>query len=138
MTGPEFLDTNILVYAYDPSHPGKQSIAQKLVRRAAAGAAIISTQVLAEFAVTLLHKLNPPASHEDVIDALDALSPIKLIAPDRNTVRRALDARAQYQIHFWDAMIVASAERARCTRIWSEDLNPSQLYFQIPVQNPFH
>jgi predicted nucleic acid-binding protein len=34
-------------------------------------------------------------------------------------------------------MIVASAERARCERIWSEDLKSSQTYFGARVENPF-
>ncbi len=62
MTAPEFLDTNVLVYAYDPSDPTKQKVAQDLVRRAVAGEILISSQVLAEFATTLLHKLSPAAS----------------------------------------------------------------------------
>jgi predicted nucleic acid-binding protein len=60
MTVREFLDTNILVYAYDPSDRRKQQIAQGLLKRALAGEIVISTQVLAEFAVTLLHKMSPP------------------------------------------------------------------------------
>jgi hypothetical protein len=42
----EFLDTNVLVYAYDPSDRRRQQTAQGLVRRALAGEIAISTQVL--------------------------------------------------------------------------------------------
>jgi predicted nucleic acid-binding protein len=34
-------------------------------------------------------------------------------------------------------MIVAAAERANCSRIWSEDLNAGQSYFGVGVENPF-
>jgi len=34
-------------------------------------------------------------------------------------------------------MIVAAAERAGCSKIWSEDLNAGQEYFGVPVENPF-
>lgn len=34
MPAPDFLDTNVLVYAYDVSDPAMQGIAQDLVRRA--------------------------------------------------------------------------------------------------------
>ena len=60
MPAPEFLDTNVLVHAYDPSVSRKQRVAQALVRRAFAGDILVSTQVLAEFAVTLLHKRSVP------------------------------------------------------------------------------
>ncbi len=137
MTAPDFLDTNVLVYAYDASAPEKRRIAQDLVRRAVAGEMVTSTQVLAEFAATLLHKLTPAARPEDVTDVLDALGPIKTITPDGGVVRRAVEARARYGVHFWDGMIVAAAERGRCARIWSEDLNAGQEYFGVVVENPF-
>jgi predicted nucleic acid-binding protein len=137
MTAPDFLDTNVLVYAYDAGAPEKRRIAQDLVRRAVAGEMVTSTQVLAEFAATLLHKLTPAARPEDVTDVLDALGPIKTITPDGGVVRRAVEARARYGVHFWDGMIVAAAERGRCPRIWSEDLNAGQEYFGAVVENPF-
>jgi predicted nucleic acid-binding protein len=137
MSDHDFLDTNILVYAYDISDPAKQRVAQDLVRKAVAGGLVTSTQVLAEFAATLLHKLSPAPSSQDVIALLDALAPIRLIPPDYEIVRRAVEAKSAYGLHFYDGMIVAAAERAGCERIWSEDFNPAQKYFGIAVANPF-
>jgi predicted nucleic acid-binding protein len=137
MPAPEFLDTNVLVCAYDPGDSRKQRIAQDLVRKALAGDILVSTQVLAEFAATLLHKMAPAARPEDVEAVLDALGPIGVVVPDGDIVRRAVDARAQHGVHFYDGMIVAAAERGGCERIWSEDLNAGQQYFGIAVENPF-
>lgn len=137
MPVPEFLDTNVLVYAYDPGDSHKQRIAQDLIRRALAGDCLVSTQVLAEFAATLLHKMQPAARPEDVAAVLDALGPIRVVVPDGDVVRRAVDVRAEYGVHFYDGMIVAAAERGGCGRIWSEDLNAGQKYFGIAVENPF-
>ena len=137
MPGPDFLDTNILVYAYDSSDSQKRRIAQELVLRALNGEMVISAQVLAELAATLLHKISPAAQPDEVNAIIDALSPIKAIAPDVEIIRRAVHARAQYGVHFYDGMILAAAERGGCCKIWSEDLNPGQLYFGIPVENPF-
>jgi predicted nucleic acid-binding protein len=137
MPGPEFLDTNVLVYAYDTSNLSKQRIARELVTRAVAGECTISAQVLAEFAATLLHKIVPPPSAEDVLTILDALGPAPLVKPDGDLVRRAVEARATYGLHFYDALIVAAAERANSEKIWSEDLNAGQSYFGAVVINPF-
>ena len=137
MPAPEFLETNVLVYAYDPSDLHKQRIAQNLVKKALAGDILVSTQVLAEFAATLLHKMEPAARPEDVAAVLDALGPIGLVLPDADLVRRAVEVRAKYGVHFYDGMIVAAAERGGCERIWSEDLNAGQKYFEIAVENPF-
>ena len=138
MTGRDFLDTNVLVYAYQTSDLRKQRIARQLVSRAVAGELTISTQVLAEFAATLLHKVQPPLSMEEVAIASDGLGPIPLIVPDGDIVRRAVEARGAYGIHFYDGMIVAAAERAGCEKILSEDLNSQQKYFGVIVANPFH
>jgi predicted nucleic acid-binding protein len=137
MSGPDFLDTNILVYAYDPVDRVKQRVARDLVRQALAGGVVLSAQVLAEFAATLLHKMSPPALPRDVNSVLDALAPIPLILPDAELVRRAIRVRSEYGLHFYDGMIVAAAERGGCSRIWSEDLNAGQSYFGIAVENPF-
>jgi predicted nucleic acid-binding protein len=135
--GLDFLDTNILVYAYDVSAPAKQRIAQALLGRAVAGEFTLSTQVLAEFASTLLHKLSPKPAPEQVSAMLDALAPIPAIAPDADMVRRAVQAHAAYGLHFYDAMIVAAAERVGSRTIWSEDMNHGQKYFGVSVANPF-
>jgi predicted nucleic acid-binding protein len=137
MPTPDLLDTNILVYAYDAADQRKQRIAQDLIMKALAGEFIISTQILAEFAATLLHKIAPPLSAVDVITLLDALAPIPVIATDGDIVRRAVEAQAKYGIHFYDGMIVAAAERAGCERIWSEDLNAGQKYFSVSIATPF-
>jgi len=92
---------------------------------------------LAEFAATMLHKVSPPATADAVMRGLDALTAIRLIVPDAELVRRAVQARAAYGIHFYDGMIVAAAERAGCQRILSEDLNAGQEYFGVTVSNPF-
>jgi predicted nucleic acid-binding protein len=68
---------------------------------------------------------------------LNALGPIGVVVPDADIVRRAVDVRAKYGVHFYDGMIVAAAERGGCGRIWSEDLNAGQKYFGIAVENPF-
>jgi predicted nucleic acid-binding protein len=135
--GRDFLDTNILLYAYSPVDPRKQQIAEDLVRRAVLGEAVISTQVLGEFASVLLHKMAPTKTPDDVKRLLDILASIALITPDGELVWRAVEAHAVYGIHFYDGMIIAAAEKAKCEKILSEDLNAGQKYFGVVVENPF-
>ena len=137
MSAPDFLDTNVLIYAYDDSDRHKQKKAQALILKALSGEVLTSTQVLTEFASALLHKVTPPARPKDVLVLLDTLGPIKLIGTDAELVRRAVEARDKYGIHFFDGMVVAAAERGGCGRIWSEDFNAGQKYFGIEVENPF-
>ena len=137
MNGTEFLDSNVILYAYDPKNARKQSVAQELLERAVRGECVISVQVLAEVSSTLLHKLATPWPAAAVLDLLDLLAPIPLVVAAEEIVRRAVQAHAEYGIHFYDGMIVAAAERAGCAKIWSEDLNPGQEYFGVRVENPF-
>jgi predicted nucleic acid-binding protein len=137
MSGADFLDTNVVVYAYDEHHPKKRNIARQLIEDGVATKTVISVQVLAEFAATMLHKVSPAASEAAVLTALDALSNLRLVSPDAELVRRAVEARAAYGIHFYDGMIVAAAERAGCQRIFSEDFIAGQEYFGVTVINPF-
>ena len=137
MSAVEFLDTNILVYSFDAVDPRKQGIAQDLVDRALDGDFVISGQVLAEFASTLLHKMKPAITPSGLAKILDSLGPIRSVATDAGMVRRAAEANSVYGLHFYDCLIIAAAERAACEKIWSEDLNDGQGYFGIKVQNPF-
>lgn len=132
-----FLDSNVLVYAYQFNDPEKRNVAQELLEAAVAGQFVISTQVLAEFSATLLHKFSPPVSAEAMSEILDRLSAIKVISPDGDTIRRAVEAHASYGLRFYDGMIVAAAERAGCKRLLSEDFNTDQSYFGITAENPF-
>jgi predicted nucleic acid-binding protein len=137
MNGADFLDSNIVLYAYDRKDAHKRTVARDVLLRALQGEFVISTQVLAEVASALLHKVSPALAPEAVMDILDTLCPIPAISPDGDAVRRAVQAHLQYGIHFYDGMIVAAAERAGCGRIWSEDLDAGQKYFGIVVENPF-
>ena len=98
---------------------------------------MVSTQTLAEFAAVLLHKKAPPAGAEDVKKVLDVLASIPAIAMDSGRVRRAVEVRERYGLHFYDGIVVAPAQKAGCMRIWSEDLNPGKTYFGVRVENPF-
>ena len=137
MSGADFLDTNVVVYAYDDRSPQKQEVARLLLKGGVNGKTVVSAQVLAEFAATMLHKVSPAATEAAVMTALDALSNLRVVTPDAELVRRAVEARAAYGIHFYDGMIVAAAERAGCQRILSEDFNAGQKYFGLTVINPF-
>ena len=137
MIAPDFLDTNILISAYDVRSPGKQRVARELLAGALAGAAVISNQVLAELSSALLHKISPASSCASLLVVLDAIEPIRVVLNDADTIRRAAQMHERYGIRFYDGLILASAEKAGCKRVWSEELNPGQSYFSVAVQNPF-
>ena len=64
-------------------------------------------------------------------------SQLPVISPDAQFVTRALDIRERYEIQFYDAMMVAAAERAGCDEFLTEDLNDGQMYGNVKAVNPF-
>jgi predicted nucleic acid-binding protein len=137
MTGLDFLDTNVLAYSLDLADPRKHQVARELFGRAVQQEFTISGQVVAELAAMLLQKYASQFSGQDVIAVLDSLRSVPLIAADVDLAQRAVEAHAAYGIHFYDGMIVAAAERAGSSIIWSEDLNAGQEYFGVKIKNPF-
>ena len=102
MSAVEFFDTNVLIYSFDTFDPRKQGIAQGLVMRSLDGGIVTLTQVLAEFASALLHKMSRPSCHPVLRTILDSLSLDSDIAPDADMVRRAVEANSRYGLHFYD------------------------------------
>jgi predicted nucleic acid-binding protein len=63
MKASVFVDTNVLVYAYDRSEPEKQGQALEVLDGlATTRTGVISTQVLAEFFITVTQKIPAPLS----------------------------------------------------------------------------
>jgi len=52
-------------------------------------------------------------------------------------VRRAFEIQGQFQISYWDAVIVAAAQELGRDTLYSEDLNDGQDYGGVVVKNPF-
>lgn len=133
----DFFDSNVLVYYVDTRDVRKQAAAEALVNAALNGdvMCLVSVQTLTEFVNVTLNKIKLP--YEIVEQYLEVFSELPAISPDANLVKRGLSIKGQYQIQFYDAMMIAAAERAGATRIYSEDLNDGQLYCGVKAVNPF-
>lgn len=134
----QFVDTNVLVYAYDKSagvkHEQAESILQSLWE---SRNGCLSIQVLQEFYVTATRKIAQPLSTAQASQIVADLGTWPIHKPDVEDVLSAIQLHGRYDISFWDAMIVHSANQFACHILWSEDLNAGQVYQQVHVQNPF-
>jgi predicted nucleic acid-binding protein len=130
-----FLDTNILVYTVDEHDQVRNKRARELLEMVHhSGQGVISTQVLQEFYVAVTRKLHvAPLVAKQLIDALP---PMEVVAVDVSMVREAIDTSILNQISFWDALIVVAARKARCSELWTEDLNPGQSILSVTIRNP--
>ena len=134
-----FLDTNILVYVFDPMAPLKRERANALVNRALTlGEGCISLQVAQEFLHLCQKKFQAPmTAAEATLYLEDTLKPLCRVFPTVDLLKSALQVKDRHQYHFYDALIVAAALEARCDRLYSEDLSHGQTIGALRIENPF-
>ncbi len=131
-----FFDTNVFVYAVsrDLVDAKKRQSALQLI---AVGDISLSMQVVQEFIHTCLRKKRLGQSAEAIASALELLFSYPCATATPETVRKALALQRRFQISYWDAAILASAEELGCHTLYSENLNHGQDYDSVKVINPF-
>jgi len=137
MTGPCFVDANVLVYTLDPRDPAKQ-------KRAAGwrdqlwltGLGRTSAQVLSETYVTLrrLRRDEPADALWDRVALYFAWNPHPI---DEGLLRRAREVESRFRISWWDSMIVAAAQLQDCAVLLTEDLHDGMVFGSVTVRSPF-
>ncbi len=134
----EFIDTNILLYAYDASERVKQPFAvARLGRLWRDGSGVLSTQVLQEFysvATTKRHPPMSPAAAREIIEIYRAW-PVIVIEPTMIIAASAL--QEQHRLSFWVALIVQAAASAGAGTLLTEDLQHGATYLDITIVDPF-
>ncbi len=135
-TDHAFLDTNVLLYAFDPRDARKQAIAAGLVKQLGDEArAMVSTQVLIELFSNLHRKLNIGRERAAVV--CFSLTEWAVIPSDLPLVMKAMARSAHAQLSIWDSMIVEAALAGGATTLYSEDFQSGQQFGSLRVVNPF-
>jgi predicted nucleic acid-binding protein len=133
----EFVDANVLVYAFDSSAGAKHAAATRLLERLwESGVGCLSVQVLQEFFVTVTRKVATPLSIDDASDRVREFAMWKVFAPTADDVLGAIALQKQAQISFWDAMVVRAAAESGCDTLWTEDLSDGQILRGVQIRNP--
>ncbi len=135
-----FVDSNILIYAYDTCALDKQRAdLRTLDRLATSGTGVISTQVLAEFFVTVTNERN----FSNALSAVEAGNRIQnyilaweVVEVTGMIVLEAIRGVRDYQFSFWDAQIWATAKLNQIPIIYSEDFNVGAAIEGVRFVNP--
>jgi predicted nucleic acid-binding protein len=142
-TSPTALvDTNVLVYRFDPRFPGKQRIAAELLRRGIAEDTVrVPHQALVEFVAAVTRPTPsgvPLLSPEDARrEAEEILVQFEVLYPTDALFRTALRGAAAYQLGWFDAHLWAYAEYHGLAELLSEDFQHDRLYGTVRAVNPF-
>ncbi len=134
-----FVDTNVLVYAYDRASGWKHGRARDLVEKLwNEGSGILSTQVLQELYVNVRRKARPSVPQEEARTLVADYLAWDPVVNDGAAVLEAVDVGHRHQLSFWDALIVVAARKGGASVIYSEDLNHGQMFGSVQVLNPFN
>lgn len=137
------VDTNILVYCFDPRFPAKQAAARDELRKGLAeDTARIPHQALLEF-VSVVTRVRGGSkslltSAEARHEAEELMVQFPLLFPNAALLRTALQGAAAYQLSWFDAHLWAYAEHYGLEEIVSEDFEHGRLYGSVRIRNPFH
>ena len=134
-----FLDTNIIVYAFDLSFPEKSKIARRLITDGAADKqAIISYQVVHEFINVALRGFRLAIVKSDLESfVLTALFPMMAISSSPALTIDALRLHNENQLAWYDSLIIAAALQGGCKVLYSEDMQQGRRFGDLVIQNPF-
>jgi predicted nucleic acid-binding protein len=136
------LDTNILVYAYDPADLRRQEQAIELLDRVhILGTGQLSAQTLAEFknaVIRPIHGMPPRLTVDEAILSVQhfidhfeiyPLTPLTIIEAGRGV--------RDHQLAYYDAQIWATAHLNQIPVLFSEDFNDGEILEGVRFINPF-
>jgi predicted nucleic acid-binding protein len=131
-----FVDTNVLLYASDPLDSLKRRRAQLWLNALwASGTGVLSWQVLHEFYVNATRKLR--SSTTQARSTLDVFVQWQPVDTSHVLIQRAWHWIDHAQLSYWDALIMAAAERRGCRWLLSEDFQTGRKLGSVTVLNPF-
>jgi len=133
-----FFDTNVLLYLFDDSVPEKKAQAQEVFsEEVEAGRAVLSTQVLQEFYVSVTRKLAEPLPSAVAEAQVRDFARLPTVRVDEVMILSAIERHRSMSFSFWDALILEAALRGGADRLLTEDMQYGQKIEGLLVENPF-
>jgi predicted nucleic acid-binding protein len=126
-----FLDTNVVVYAM----VGDSLLADRSWTVLRAGGTV-SVQVLNECANTLRRKFS--FDWPDLVEVAAQLRELCDVIPLTEEIHvLGLALAERYSLSIYDGMIVAAAQLAGCTTLYSEDMHDGLVIDRLTIRNPY-
>ena len=131
-----FVDSNVLLYYVDPVEPQKRERATDWLNHLwLAGLGRLSWQVLHEFYSNAVRKLRLDSSHaREIVEDLSEWRPVD---SSLGLIRDAWQWVDAARISYWDALILAAAERSGARYLLTEDFQQGRSFGVIEILDPF-
>jgi predicted nucleic acid-binding protein len=138
------VDTNVLVYRFDPRVPAKQRVAENLLRRGLAdGDVVLPHQAIVEL-VAAATRPRPDLGGapllslaQALLEAEELMGQFPVLYPDSEVLRMALRGVSAYRLSWFDSHLWAYAEVFGIPEILSEDFEHGRHYGTVRVVDPF-
>lgn len=134
------IDSNILVYSID-KFSIKHKIAQKFLRENLNSLEVAHQNIFETLRVITYPKLPNPMKTREAIDTVEQiLMSCRIISPNWNTHRIALDLIKKYKLSsdiVFDAYLVATSLSNGITTIATDNVRDFTKFKEIKVINPF-
>ncbi len=136
MNSRVFVDSNIIVYAYDIDAGIRHKKAAILLKSlwTQPVPASISIQVLQECYVNFIKK---GVSEKLAAEIIEDLLKWNVVVNDAALLMEGMRLKVKLKLSFWDSLIIAAAKSAKVDKILSEDLGAGHLYEGLKIINPF-
>lgn len=133
------VDTNVLVYAYDPRDRKKQELAlfvlDGLVK---SERAVVSVQCLSEFFSVVTQRLPEPLTREEAQARVQNLSRVcRVLDLTAAVVLDGCRGVVQHGLSIWDALIWAAAKLNQVPYVLTEDSPHGRFLEGVRFQDPF-
>ena len=136
--GKFFVDTNLLVYAYDSSAGKKWKTSLEVLSLLwTHRTGVLSTQVIQELFVSLTQKVKNPILPRAAKEIISDLLRWPLVVNDGGNILRAVDLQIKYHLSFWDSLILQAGITSKSEFLLSEDFQDGQLIESVTILNPF-
>jgi len=133
-----FIDTNIIIYAYDVTAGKKHKTAGNILADLwNSGLGVISTQVLQEFFVNVVQKIPKPIDKQQAREIVKDFLKWHVVVNTGDSIVEAIDICLKFGYSFWDSMIIEAAIKGGAAVIVSEDLQDGQVVSGVTIRNPF-
>lgn len=134
------VDTNVLVYSFDPRDLPKQRRAREVIEKLlATDRAVVSVQCLTEFFRAVRWRLPEPLSPDDALEEVTRFSvACRVLDLTTSAVLEACRATNDHQMAIWDALIWSVAKLNGIPYILTEDKEHGRAIEGVRYLNLFH
>ena len=123
---------------FDGDAEEKKSVVRSLYESGVVrGDAVISTQVLQEFYVTVTRKVGSPLADDVAESVVRDLALLPVVQIDAPLILAAIGRARRHSLTLWDSLIIEGAIAGGATTLYSEDLQDGLHIGGLTVRNPF-